>query len=108
MRIDHNLAVKQAVTFEDRINAAGVEQHASTLVGNDATGVNDGSKNSTLVNYVSDAWSQSRTLSILRLTDFESNRRPRMRDLLRGRRPVYHVLGSIEKVSIYAPLVSRY
>lgn len=29
---------------------------ASTLTGMDATGVNDGSKSSTLVNYLSDAW----------------------------------------------------
>lgn len=44
------------VTFEDRINAAGVQQYASTLTGNDCTGVNDGSKNSTLMNYIPDAW----------------------------------------------------
>ncbi|KZT53788.1 FAD/NAD(P)-binding domain-containing protein [Calocera cornea HHB12733] len=44
------------VTFEERVNAAGVVQQASTLQGNDATGVNDGSKNSVLVNYISDAW----------------------------------------------------
>ncbi|KZO92761.1 FAD/NAD(P)-binding domain-containing protein [Calocera viscosa TUFC12733] len=44
------------VTFEERLNAAGVMQQPSTLQGNDTTGVNDGSKNSTLVNYISDAW----------------------------------------------------
>ncbi|CAG8576372.1 6145_t:CDS:2, partial [Scutellospora calospora] len=44
------------VTFEDRTNNAGVKQRRSTLTGNDTTGVNDGSKNSTLMNYVPDAW----------------------------------------------------
>ncbi|RIB23415.1 hypothetical protein C2G38_1959482 [Gigaspora rosea] len=44
------------VTFEDRINNAGVRQQKSTLMGNDSTGVNDGSKNSTLMNYLPDAW----------------------------------------------------
>ncbi|RUS30580.1 hypothetical protein BC938DRAFT_479217 [Jimgerdemannia flammicorona] len=45
-----------AVTFEDRVNNAGVMQYKSTLTGNDSTGVNDGSKNSTLMNYIPDAW----------------------------------------------------
>ncbi|CAI2165946.1 11911_t:CDS:2 [Funneliformis geosporum] len=44
------------VTFENRVNAAGVRQRASTLSGNDGTGINDGSKNSTLMNYIPDAW----------------------------------------------------
>ncbi|CAG8546209.1 1672_t:CDS:10 [Funneliformis mosseae] len=44
------------VTFENRVNAAGVRQQASTLTGNDCTGINDGSKNSTLMNYIPDAW----------------------------------------------------
>ena len=34
----------------------GVYQKASTLSGQDSTGVNDGSKNSTLMNYLPDAW----------------------------------------------------
>ncbi|CAG8760699.1 28712_t:CDS:2, partial [Racocetra persica] len=44
------------VTFENRVNSAGVRQLKSKLTGNDCTGVNDGSKNSTLMNYVPDAW----------------------------------------------------
>jgi len=44
------------VHFENRVNNAGVRQHKSTLTGNDATGINDGSKNSTLMNYIPDAW----------------------------------------------------
>ncbi|CAG8570240.1 6935_t:CDS:10 [Paraglomus occultum] len=44
------------VHFENRINNAGVRQQQSTLSGNDATGINDGSKNSTLMNYIPDAW----------------------------------------------------
>ncbi|KAK9366240.1 hypothetical protein V1509DRAFT_641907 [Lipomyces kononenkoae] len=44
------------VTFDDGLNAAGVHQNASTLTGNDCTGINDGSKTTTLVTYISDAW----------------------------------------------------
>lgn len=44
------------VSFEDRLNAAGVPMRKSRLTGNDATGINDGSKGTTLVTYVSDAW----------------------------------------------------
>ncbi|RIA97715.1 hypothetical protein C1645_686627 [Glomus cerebriforme] len=44
------------VTFENRVNAAGVRQCASTLTGNDTTGINDGSKNSIIMNYIPDAW----------------------------------------------------
>ncbi|CAG8539541.1 4875_t:CDS:10 [Dentiscutata erythropus] len=44
------------VTFENRVNAAGVRQLKSTLTGNDTTGVNDGSKNSVIMNYIPDAW----------------------------------------------------
>ncbi|CAG8533020.1 3332_t:CDS:10 [Ambispora gerdemannii] len=44
------------VHFKRGVNNAGVYQKASTLTGNDATGVNDGSKNSTLMNYIPDAW----------------------------------------------------
>jgi hypothetical protein len=43
-------------TFKDGFNHMGVFQHKSTLSGEDATGVNDGSKNSTLMNYLPDAW----------------------------------------------------
>jgi cholesterol oxidase len=38
------------------VNHMGVKQEASTLSGQDATGVNDWSKNSTLMNYLPDAW----------------------------------------------------
>ncbi|KAK9485773.1 hypothetical protein V1527DRAFT_519315 [Lipomyces starkeyi] len=44
------------VTFDDGLNAAGVHQNASTLTGNDCTGINDGSKTTTLVTYIADAW----------------------------------------------------
>ncbi|OQO13754.1 hypothetical protein B0A48_01985 [Cryoendolithus antarcticus] len=47
---------KQTVAFEDRINAAGVQLRASTLSGQDSTGLNDGSKNSVLATYLADAW----------------------------------------------------
>lgn len=48
--------VPQTTRFEDGPNNVGVEMNASTLSGMDSTGVNDGSKCSTLVNYLSDAW----------------------------------------------------
>ena len=48
--------VPQTTRFEDGPNSTGVEMKASALTGMDSTGVNDGSKSSTLVNYVSDAW----------------------------------------------------
>ena len=46
----------QTTRFVDGPNSTGVMMHASTGSANDCTGVNDGSKSSTLVNYMSDAW----------------------------------------------------
>ncbi|KAJ0161741.1 hypothetical protein CTA2_5668, partial [Colletotrichum tanaceti] len=48
--------VKQTTRFEDGENSTGVYMRASTLSGQDTTGLNDGSKSTTLVNYLSDAW----------------------------------------------------
>lgn len=48
--------VPQTTRFQDGPNSTGVEMQASALTGNDSTGINDGSKSSTLVNYLSDAW----------------------------------------------------
>ncbi|KAK4121687.1 FAD/NAD(P)-binding domain-containing protein [Parathielavia appendiculata] len=48
--------VPQTTRFEDGPNSTGVVMHASTLTGMDATGINDGSKSTTLVTYISDAW----------------------------------------------------
>ncbi len=48
--------VQQTTRFEDGPNWVGVQMSASTGSGQDCTGVNDGSKSSTLVNYLSDAW----------------------------------------------------
>ena len=48
--------VPQTTRFEDGPNFAGVQMQASSLTGMDSTGVNDGSKSSTLVTYLSDAW----------------------------------------------------
>lgn len=53
---DRFYRVPQTTTFKNRINSMGVHQQKSTLSGQDATGVNDGSKNSTLMNYLPDAW----------------------------------------------------
>lgn len=48
--------VPQTTRFEHGPNSVGVEMSASSLTGMDSTGVNDGSKSSTLVTYLSDAW----------------------------------------------------
>jgi hypothetical protein len=48
--------VPQTTRFEDGPNRVGVQMQASTLTGMDSTGVNDGSKSSTLVTYIADAW----------------------------------------------------
>ncbi|KAH7143579.1 hypothetical protein EDB81DRAFT_947639 [Dactylonectria macrodidyma] len=48
--------VPQTTRFEDGPNSTGVFMHKSTLTGMDATGINDGSKTTTLVTYVADAW----------------------------------------------------
>ena len=48
--------VPQTTFFHDGVNNAGVQMKASTGSGQDCTGVNDGSKNSVLMNYIPDAW----------------------------------------------------
>ncbi len=48
--------VKQTTRFRNGPNKCGVEMNQSTLSGQDATGVNDGSKTTTLVTYLADAW----------------------------------------------------
>ncbi|KAL5350902.1 hypothetical protein ACLOAV_004475 [Pseudogymnoascus australis] len=48
--------VPQTTRFTHGPNSTGVEMQASALTGMDATGINDGSKSTTLVNYLSDAW----------------------------------------------------
>ncbi|KAF2458980.1 hypothetical protein BDY21DRAFT_282680 [Lineolata rhizophorae] len=46
----------QTTKFQDGPNSTGVHMQASTLTGQDCTGVNDGSKITTLVTYLADAW----------------------------------------------------
>ncbi|KAI2894196.1 CAZyme family AA3 [Aspergillus niger] len=53
---DNFYRVPQTTRFEDGPNSTGVYMQASQLTGMDATGINDGSKSTTLVNYLSDAW----------------------------------------------------
>jgi hypothetical protein len=48
--------VRQTTRFRNGPNSCGVEMSPSSLTGQDTTGVNDGSKNTTLVTYVADAW----------------------------------------------------
>ncbi|KAH7362985.1 glucose-methanol-choline oxidoreductase [Plectosphaerella cucumerina] len=48
--------VPQTTRFRNGPNSAGVEMSPSALTGQDCTGVNDGSKNTTLVTYLADAW----------------------------------------------------
>ncbi|KAG0205147.1 hypothetical protein BGX28_003188 [Mortierella sp. GBA30] len=54
----HERFVRPPITvhFKDELNPAGVFQKKSTLTGNDTTGINDWSKNTTLMNYIPDAW----------------------------------------------------
>lgn len=57
LKLEHNFQrVKQTTRFHEGPNSSGVHMKGSTLTGMDATGINDGSKSSTLVNYLSDAW----------------------------------------------------
>ncbi|KAJ6438146.1 glucose-methanol-choline oxidoreductase [Purpureocillium lavendulum] len=48
----------QTTRFRSGPNSTGVPMCASTLSGQDCTGVNDGSKSSTLVTYLADAWNR--------------------------------------------------
>ncbi|KAI0457985.1 glucose-methanol-choline oxidoreductase [Xylaria acuta] len=48
--------VKQTTRFRNGPNSCGVEMSASASTGQDATGLNDGSKTTTLVTYLADAW----------------------------------------------------
>ncbi|GAP84152.1 putative cholesterol oxidase [Rosellinia necatrix] len=48
--------VKQTTRFRNGPNSCGVEMSASAATGQDLTGLNDGSKNTTLVTYLADAW----------------------------------------------------
>lgn len=48
--------VPQTTFFRDGLNKAGVTMTSSTGSGQDCTGINDGSKNSVLMNYIPDAW----------------------------------------------------
>ena len=65
------------VTFEEGANAAGIEQCACTLCGNCVTGCNDGAKNTTLMNYLPDAFFNGVTIfteiEITHLTRSESD-----------------------------------
>jgi hypothetical protein len=45
-------------SFSSGINQAGIHMKASTGSGNECTGTNDGSKNSILVTYLTDAWAR--------------------------------------------------
>ncbi|KAI3396784.1 hypothetical protein diail_11684 [Diaporthe ilicicola] len=48
--------VEQTTRFRNGPNSCGVEMSPSALTGQDPTGVNDGSKTTTLVTYLADAW----------------------------------------------------
>jgi len=59
--------VPQTTTFTDRVNNMGVSQKKSTLSGQDSTGLNDWSKNTTLMNYLPDAWNHGAEMYLLRV-----------------------------------------
>ncbi|KAI1076036.1 glucose-methanol-choline oxidoreductase [Whalleya microplaca] len=48
--------VRQTTRFHNGPNSCGVEMSPSSLTGQDLTGLNDGSKNTTLATYLADAW----------------------------------------------------
>lgn len=48
--------MRQTTRFKNGPNACGVEMSPSAMTGQDCTGVNDGSKTTTLVTYLADAW----------------------------------------------------
>ncbi|KAI1214631.1 FAD/NAD(P)-binding domain-containing protein [Annulohypoxylon truncatum] len=48
--------VRQTTRFVNGPNSCGVEMYPSAMTGQDCTGLNDGSKNTTLVTYLADAW----------------------------------------------------
>lgn len=48
--------VRQTTRFKNGPNYMGVEMSPSAMTGQDCTGVNDGSKTTTLVTYLADAW----------------------------------------------------
>ncbi|KAI2615936.1 FAD/NAD(P)-binding domain-containing protein [Hypoxylon sp. NC1633] len=53
---DNFRRVKQTTRFRNGPNSCGVEMSPSSLTGQDPTGLNDSSKNTTLVTYLADAW----------------------------------------------------
>ncbi|PHH92854.1 hypothetical protein CDD83_4276 [Cordyceps sp. RAO-2017] len=53
---DRLYRVPQTTRFRQGPNSCGVNMSASTLTGQDAMGINDGSKTTTLVTYLADAW----------------------------------------------------
>jgi hypothetical protein len=54
---DHFYKVPQTTSFHGGCSSAGVPMSPSTLSGQDTTGLNDGSKTTTLATYIADAWS---------------------------------------------------
>lgn len=57
-------AAQQTVAFRNKTNAAGVTLKASKLSGQDSLGLNDGSKNTVLATYLTDAFNQGAEMSV--------------------------------------------
>lgn len=53
---DRFYRVPQTTRFRSGNNSVGLHMSPSTLTGQDSTGINDGSKTTTLVTYLTDAW----------------------------------------------------
>lgn len=53
---DRFYRVPQTTRFRSGNNSVGLQMSPSTLTGQDTTGINDGSKTTTLVTYLTDAW----------------------------------------------------
>jgi len=58
-------AVRQTVAFREKTNAAGVHLNASKLSGQDSLGLNDGSKNTVLATYLTDAFNSGAEMYVL-------------------------------------------
>ena len=58
-------AARQTVAFRDKTNVAGVHLNASKLTGQDSLGLNDGSKNTVLATYLTDAFNFGAEMYVL-------------------------------------------
>lgn len=56
--------VRQAVAFQHKVNTTGVPLAANKLEEQDSLGLDDGSKNTVLATYLTDAWKHGAEMSV--------------------------------------------